>query len=58
MMMGDYEQALTHYQQALDLRRSLKDKSGTAEILRQLGMIYQLRGQVAQAQAYYAEAQA
>lgn len=53
---GDYERARTCFEEALDLRRQLGDKSGMAGTLNALGVLFHHRGEYEQAHEYYKQA--
>ncbi|MFN7999570.1 MAG: tetratricopeptide repeat protein [Acidobacteriota bacterium] len=42
---GEFETALHHYQQSLDIEIKLDDRSGIASSLHQIAMIHYLRGE-------------
>ncbi len=55
-LQGDFTKALTHLQNALTIRRNLKDKRGTAQTLTNIGAVYALQGNLQNALNQYAEA--
>ncbi|MSR84794.1 MAG: tetratricopeptide repeat protein, partial [Candidatus Latescibacteria bacterium] len=54
--LGDKQQALAYYQQALPLFRQVGDPSGEAATLTNLGLVYSALGDQQQALAYYQQA--
>ena len=53
---GQYEEALTYYQQALDICQVTGDRAGEGTSLNNIGGIYQLTGQYEKALTYYERA--
>jgi tetratricopeptide (TPR) repeat protein len=54
--MGQFEQAIKLYEEALDIARRIRDRRGEGRWLGQLGITYQVLGQVEQAIKLYEEA--
>lgn len=55
-VMTDYQQAISYYQQSLDLARKTQDRKGAAAALGNLGVIAINLGHTDQAAAYYQQA--
>jgi tetratricopeptide (TPR) repeat protein len=53
---GDYETALQHYTQSLDIRMEVEDKLGEGITLNNIGMLYHARRDWAKALEYYEQA--
>lgn len=53
---ADYEQALSHWQQGLEVRRSINDQHGEIGLLNNLGVIAIQQGDYEQAHTYYQDA--
>ncbi|MFI7600982.1 tetratricopeptide repeat protein, partial [Actinoplanes sp. NPDC049681] len=54
--LGDPQQALTYYQQALPIRREVGDRAGEATTLNNIGSVYDGLGDPQQALTYYQQA--
>ncbi|MBD2101718.1 CHAT domain-containing tetratricopeptide repeat protein, partial [Leptolyngbya sp. FACHB-261] len=54
--LGDKQQALSYYNQALPLRRAVGDRSGEATTLNNIGLVYDSLGDKQQALSYYNQA--
>jgi tetratricopeptide (TPR) repeat protein len=54
--MGQYDQALTNYQQALVIAREVGDRVGKGNTLYSIGSMYHDREQYGQALEYYQQA--
>ena len=50
--MGDWQQAIEVYGEALEIRRSLKDAEGEAKTLRNLAILYAQHGNPVRAKSY------
>ena len=54
--LGDRQQALTYYQQALPIREEVGDRAGLAVTLNNIGVVYDALGDRQQALTYYQQA--
>uniref|UniRef100_UPI0037040136 tetratricopeptide repeat protein n=1 Tax=Halomicronema hongdechloris TaxID=1209493 RepID=UPI0037040136 len=54
--MGQYEQALDYYQEALAIRQEIGDRSGEGTTRNNIGAVYDNLGQYESALDYYQEA--